>query len=62
MGNLDVVLYKAESDVYRHWAIHIEGPGNQHKIFEVEGENPNFEFNVRTSNPQRSRGSKESLR
>ena len=62
MGYLDVVLYKAESDVYRHWAIHIEGPGKKHKIYEVDGESPNFEFNVRTSNPQRSRRVKQVIK
>lgn len=45
MVTVEVILYKASEQEFRHWAIHFEGPGRkQHTLYQVTGESGCFAF------------------
>jgi Family of unknown function (DUF6540) len=45
MVTVEVILYKAEEQEFRHWALHFEGPGrNQHAVYQVMGESGTFVY------------------
>lgn len=50
---LFVVFYQPRYGNFLHWALHIE-KGQEHHIFQVDGEHPQFKRNTLMENPKES--------
>jgi hypothetical protein len=41
---VEVILYKAPEQEFRHWALHFDGPGKKHTVYQVNGAQGSFAF------------------
>ena len=60
-GKLYAVFYRPRYGNYDHWALYLKVGRDDHHIFQVLGEHPNFVKNTARTQPQRSRSFRDAI-